>query len=99
MFLVKHPYRWVNVPGESHYKFLTRGDRTPRRLKVEDWEIGALFLNCLRRVDGDETLANRLVRDKYYSEFCSKKDLLLFLGTTLANHWVSHNPFLVIGVF
>lgn len=87
------------LPFNYYYEFLTRGDTRPRRLKIEDWEIGALFLSCLHRADGDETLANRLVRDKYYSEFCSKKDLLLFLGTTLKNHWVSRNPFLIIGVF
>ena len=62
------------------------------------WEIGMLYFNCLKRTNGDEKKAIINVRKKYYDDFL-KKDLYLFLGTTLAHHNVSINPFLIIGVF
>jgi hypothetical protein len=88
------------VPYNYYYKFLTEGDNSPRKLKIEDWEIGALFWNCLERTDGDEESANELVRKKYYDEFVKKKDLYLFVGTTLEHHKKrARNPFMIIGVF
>lgn len=88
------------VPYDYYYRFLTEGDDRPRKLKIEDWEIGALFWNCLRRANGDEEAANELVRQKYWDEFVSEKDLYLFLGTTLKYHRMkASNPFIIIGVF
>jgi hypothetical protein len=66
---------------------------------IEDWEIGMLYWNCLGRCGGDEKQANRLVRQKYFGDFCLKKDIHLFLGTTLQYHMVSPNPFVIVGVF
>lgn len=49
---------------------------------------------------GDEEEANKLVRKKYYDEFVNKKELYLFLGTTLQFHRRrAPNPFVIIGVF
>jgi len=87
------------LPFKYSFKLLCRDDLRPRTMQIEDWEIGALYWNCMRRVDGDCTAANRLVRQKYLTEMCSKRDVLLFVGTTLAHHMVSCNPFLIIGVF
>ena len=67
-------------------------------MMIEDWEIGALFWNCLHRTDGDERAALQLVRQKYSDEFF-QKDLYLFVGTTLRFHNVAPNPFVIIGVF
>ena len=87
------------LPYKFYYHFLTEGDQNPRRLMIEDWEIGALFWNCLSRTDGDEDTAKQLVKQKYFDKFVNENDLLLFLGTTLLNHNVSRNPFVIIGVF
>lgn len=88
------------VPYNYFYRFLTDGDNSPRRLKIEDWEIGALFWNCLERTSGDEQAANEMVRKKYWETFVSEKDLLFFLGTTLEYHRRHvRNPFIIIGVF
>jgi len=66
---------------------------------IEDWEIGMLYWNCLRQSNGDEKQANNLVRKKYWDDFCMKKDIHFFLGTTLQYHLKSPNPFVIIGVF
>ncbi len=86
------------LPYKYYYHFLTEGDSKPRRLMIEDWEIGALYWNCLAQTEGDEFAANDLVRQKYENEFF-KKDLYLFVGTTKANHIRAPNPFVIIGVF
>ena len=66
---------------------------------IEDWEIGALYWNCIKQTNGDEQAANELVRQKYFDEFGQQKDVYLFLGTTKKNHNVALNPFVIIGVF
>lgn len=86
------------LPYKYYYHFLTEGDNRPRRMMIEDWEIGALYWNCLAHTEGDEMVANDLVRQKYEEEFLSK-DLYFFVGTTLANHIKAPNPFTIIGVF
>lgn len=88
------------VPYNYYYRFMTEGENRPRRLKIEDWEIGALYWNCLRRTNGDEKAANELVREKYWDDFVQNKDLYFFLGTTLQFHSRhAPNPFIIIGVF
>ncbi len=87
------------LPYKYFYKFVSKGDTKPRTLMIEDWELGALYWNCVRQAGGDEKEANRLVRQKYFDEFLAKKDLHLFLGTTKQYHGVAPNPFVIIGVF
>jgi hypothetical protein len=87
------------LPYKYSYQFLTEGDQRPRKMMIEDWEIGALYWNCLGKTEGDEVEANKLVRQKYFDEFLAKKDLYLFVGTTKQYHMVSPNPFVIIGVF
>jgi hypothetical protein len=67
-------------------------------LMIEDWEIGALFWNCLKQSEGNEDEAINLVRRKYLAEF-SSKEIFLFLGTTRQFHGWAKNPFVIIGVF
>jgi hypothetical protein len=88
------------LPYTYHYRFTTEDDPRTRRLMIEDWEIGALYWNCLRSAEGDEDVANRAVRKRYFDEFAFKKDILLFLGTTLQWHAKrAPNPFMIIGLF
>ena len=90
----------AKVPYRYSYKFLSQGDTKPRKLMIEDWEIGMLYWNCLRQCSGDENQANRLVKQKYFDDFCLKKDIHLFLGTTYVYHARNaSNPFVIIGVF
>ena len=65
---------------------------------IEDWEIGMLYFNCLRHSGGDENIALSKVKQKYLESF-STRDIYFILGTTLKNHFVSRNPFIIIGVF
>jgi hypothetical protein len=86
------------VPYKYSYQFLCQEGKK-HTLMIEDWEIGALYWNCMKQSDGNETEANKLVRKKYFEEFLSKKDLYLFVGTTKQFHNVGPNPFVIIGVF
>lgn len=86
------------LPYKFSYRFFSDGDKEPRKMMIEDWEIGALFWNCLYRTDGDELAALELVKQKYLGEF-AEKDLYFFVGTTLKFHHVAPNPFVIIGIF
>lgn len=66
---------------------------------IEDWELGQLFWKCLKKYNGDEAKAVEDVRKKYFDDFAKTKDLYLFLGTSLVHHYVSKNPFMIIGTF
>jgi hypothetical protein len=68
-------------------------------MMIEDWEIGQLYWNSLRRHDGNETKAVRDVEKKYFDNFAKSKDLYLYLGTTQLHHFTARNPFMIIGVF
>jgi hypothetical protein len=88
------------LPYKFSYRLLTEGDDQPRKMMIEDWEIGQLYWNCLLRADGDEAVAISQVRQKYFDEFQSQRDTHLFLGTTLQYHAkAAPNPFVIIGVF
>ncbi len=68
---------------------------------IEDWEIFALYRNCLKTHNGDEQLAISDVKKKYWDEFVlsGKKDLHLILGTVNEHHnKKAPNPFIIIGV-
>ena len=67
-------------------------------LMIGDWEIGALYWNCLKQSEGNEKKALELVHKKYMEEFTGK-DLYLFLGTTRQFHGWAKNPFVIIGIF
>lgn len=87
------------LPYSFHYTFEDDAGRISC-LMIEDWEIGALYWNCLRSSNGDELLACEKVKAKYMAEFTTQKDLYLFLGTRLTEHVKNYpNPFSIIGVF
>ncbi len=87
------------IPYKFYYKF--KDDQGAiSRLMIEDWEIGALYWNCLKSSDGDEIIALQKVREQYEINFLKNKDLYLFLGSTKEWHMRrAKNPFVIIGVF
>jgi len=87
------------LPYKFFYRFTDEKGKQSR-LMIEDWEIGALFWNCLKSAEGDEEAALEKVRDKFEREFINNKDVYLFLGTTREWHMRrAKNPFVIIGVF
>ena len=87
------------LPYKFSYKFLD-DEGVSSTLMIEDWEIGALYWNCLRAAEGNESIALDKVREKYEREFLNEKDISLFLGTTKEWHMRrANNPFVIIGVF
>jgi len=87
------------LPYKFYYRFVDDAG-TESRLMIEDWEIGALYWNCLKTAKGNESEALEKVRQKYEDEFIIHKDIYLFLGTTKEWHIrKARNPFVIIGVF
>lgn len=87
------------LPYRFFYKFEDADGRSSK-LRVFDWELGALFWNCRRRA-GDkassEPEALAKVKEKYLNAFRST-DLHFFLGTTLKWHSRGLNPWVIVGV-
>lgn len=84
------------IPYRFKYKFKT-ADNKVRNIMVEDWEIGMLYRNCLKK-DG-ETTACQKVRERYM-QLAKEKDLYFFMGTSF--EWQRRNandPYLIIGCF
>ncbi|MBC8043752.1 MAG: hypothetical protein IAF08_09955 [Rhizobacter sp.] len=86
------------LPYKFSYSFLDERNRRAT-LMIEDWELGQLYWNCLRRHEGDEHKACRDVQNKYFEDLAKTKDLFLFLGTTKQYHYVAPNPFVIVGTF
>jgi len=89
------------LPYKFSYQFEDNQGQTST-LMIEDWEIGALYWNCLRDSHGDENVAIAKVREKYWDHIVQsgKYDIMLVLGTTLEHHRKkASNPFVIIGVF
>lgn len=82
------------------FKFCFRDNQGKEsNMMIEDWETGQLYWKCLTRHEGNEHKAIEDVRKKYFNDFAKTKDLHFYLGTTQKNHYVSHNPFMIIGTF
>lgn len=87
------------LPFKFYYRLEDENGKSSKMM-IEDWEIGALYWNCLKRADGNEEIALQKVRQKYFDTFTHKNDIYLFLGTTLQYHRRRmNNPFVIIGVF
>lgn len=100
--LFENPEDPFEVVDKLPYKFryvFEDCNGTVSRMMIEDWEIGQLYWNCLRRHEGDEALAVEDVRKKYFDDFAKTKDLYLYLGTTQVHHFTAPNPFIIIGTF
>ncbi|MGK4566315.1 hypothetical protein [Flavobacterium sp. 3HN19-14] len=68
-------------------------------MMIEDWETGQLYWNCLAQHEGNEAKAIEAVKYKYFEDFAKTKDLHFFLGTSALHHYVSKNPFMIVGTF
>ncbi|MEP7127674.1 MAG: hypothetical protein ABI729_02350 [Chitinophagales bacterium] len=87
------------LPFKFYYTFLD-DEGVSSTLMIEDWEIGALYWNCLRGAGDNEDIALQKVREQYEEKFLKEKDIYLFLGTTKEWHMRrANNPFVIIGVF
>ncbi len=90
----------VSKPDYHFYYEFTDAKGQESKMMIEDWEIQALYRNCLSRHRGDKQKAITDVRKKYWDDFVGTKDLYLFLGTTLEFHRrKAPNPFTIIGTF
>lgn len=85
------------LPYSFSYRFVDSVGKASE-LQILDWEIGALYWNCLRSSDGDEAEALAKVRQKYLDQFL-RTDLHFFLGTTQQWHLIAPNPWVIVGVF
>ena len=85
------------LPYSFSYRF-TDASGTESKQQILDWEIGALYWNCLKNANGNEAQALAKVRKKYFDTFL-RTDLHFFLGTTQQWHAVAPNPWTIIGVF
>lgn len=95
----ENPFEVVQkLPYKFSFKFID-DDNRESTLMIEDWEIGALYWNTLKRNEGNEAKACADVKAKYFEDFAKTKDLYFFLGTTLQHHVKSRNPFIIIGTF
>ncbi|MDY0001548.1 MAG: hypothetical protein RBU30_09660 [Polyangia bacterium] len=93
----RETFRVVNkLPYNFSYKFEDATGK-PRKLQILDWEVGALYWNCLRGAKGNEPEALAKVRQRYFDDFTTK-DLHFYLGTTQEWHQRSPNPWVIIGV-
>ena len=82
------------LPYTFHYVFDCEDSDKPHTAMIEDWELGALFLNEADRLGSDDAAA-RSVKKKFFDEMCGAgKDTRLFVGTRFP-----YNTWLVIGVF
>jgi hypothetical protein len=84
------------LPYSFSYRFEDESGKLSE-MQILDWEIGALYWNCLKRSNGNESEALGKVRQKYYEDFLTK-DLHLFLGTTQEFHFRAPNPWVIIGL-
>lgn len=87
------------LPYKFYYRFLD-DEGVESKLMIEDWEIGALYWNCLKSAGGDEAVALNKVKEKFELSFIKNNDIYFFLGTTREWHRRrASNPFVIIGVF
>ena len=70
------------IPYKFHYRFQCDDPRcNGHRMSIHDWEVGALFWNCVDRGDSEEVAAGK-VKDKFLGEICGPdKDTYFFVGT------------------
>jgi len=84
------------LPYSFSYQF-EDVDGKKSELQILDWEIGALYWNCVRNSESEGEALEK-VRAKYFESFL-RSDLHFFLGTTQQFHFRAPNPWVIIGVF
>ena len=83
------------IPFKFSYIFSCADDASKRHTAmIEDWELGALWLNLYKEY-GNEELAAEKVKQKYLEEICAPdKETRFFMGTVYP-----YNSWVVLGVF
>lgn len=102
MFEYEHPENPFEVVRKLPYTFRFKfedDEGKESNMMIEDWETGQLFWKSFERHEGDEAKAIKDVKYKYFEDFAKTKDLYFYLGTSALHHYVSHNPFMIIGTF
>lgn len=85
------------LPKKFSFVFKDDCDKKSK-LMIEDWEVGQLYWNCLKKYSADEAVQK--VKEKYLEDFAKTKDLYFFLGTTREWHIrKARNPYVIIGTF
>lgn len=84
------------LPLKFYYEFEDENGKKSN-LIILDWELAQLYRNCVKNYGVEK--APIKVKEKYFDNFAKTKDLYFFLGTSKKNHYVSKNPFMIIGVF
>jgi hypothetical protein len=85
------------LPLAFGLEFVDAND-SPSKMRILDWEIGQLFWKCYGK-NGNEAEACAKVIEKL-NWIYQKRELYLFLGTTLEFHRrKAPNPFTIIGLF
>jgi hypothetical protein len=97
---VEKPVVIKKLPYKFSYVFKDDAGKQAT-LMIEDWELGQLYWNCLKRHEGHDAEAKACadVKNKYLNDFAKQKDIYFYLGTIKKNHFVARNPFLIIGTF
>lgn len=88
------------LPYNFSYSFEDEQGNTST-LKIEDWEIGQLYWNCLEKHNSEEK-ALEDVKKRYWNDFVlsNKNDIYFYMGTMLLHHRRKfNNPFIIIGLF
>jgi hypothetical protein len=85
------------LPYKFSYRFEDEAGREST-LQILDWEAGMLYWNCVRGCQGDESVALRQMKARYFDDFV-RKDLHFFMGTILEWHFRAPNPWVIVGVF
>ncbi len=85
------------LPYKFKYEFLD-GQGSRHDMQVLDWEIGALYWNCIRSSADEHHACNKVI-DKL-NDIASKKELYFILGSTLDHHQRRlYNPFTIVGLY
>ena len=84
------------LPYKFYYHFKDDAGKESK-LMIEDWEIGQLYWNCLKRKSEKEAIKDIIT--KYKDDFINNKDIYFFVGTTRQFHGWAKNPFVIVGVF
>jgi len=84
----------TKIPYKFSYVFECEDSDKQHSAKIEDWELGMLYLNELERLESEEKAAAS-VRVKFLDKICAPdRDTRFFMGTTLP-----YNTWIVLGVF
>ncbi|MGJ3239405.1 MAG: hypothetical protein ACFE0Q_11915 [Anaerolineae bacterium] len=88
------PKELAKIPYKFSYVFECEDSDKPHKAMCEDWELGALYLNELKRLGSDEAAAES-VKNKFLHDLCApERDTRFFMGTVFP-----YNTWVILGVF